>query len=312
MRLIHLAVTCSLVLGSTASLFAADVILKDGQTIATKKPYVVKGKMAILTRTDGSLVSIPVEDIDLGKTAAAAAVKPAAPKTEPAPAAPKKPMTPVEAAMAKGGKRATVVITDADVGASTAVGPDGEKVEKGEGEVSIANASATKTKTGYSINGSVINVGKADVRGVSVTIELVGQNSKTLQTVFGNVAKDSLAPGEKSVFTADVTSEAEAKSFRYVPSWQLTVSVRTAEPGSTSKPETGSSSPKPSTASEANPASLPKTEKSEPPPQPTPQVIPRPDVAPPSANAPVGAPSTPGGVYIPRPSDNQPGQPKTP
>src|SRR5512140_3235171 len=99
MRLIHLAVTCSLLLGSSASLFAADVILKDGQAVATKKPYVVKGKIAILTRTDGSLVSIPVEDIDLGKTAAAAA-RPAAPKAEATPAAPKKPMTPVEAAKA--------------------------------------------------------------------------------------------------------------------------------------------------------------------------------------------------------------------
>ncbi|HEX7580452.1 MAG TPA: FxLYD domain-containing protein [Thermoanaerobaculia bacterium] len=272
----------------------------------------MKGKMAILTRTDGSLVSIPVEDIDLGKTAAAAAVKPAAPKTEPKPAAPKKPTTPAEAARAKGGKRATVVITDDDVGTSTPVGPDGEKVEKGDGEVSIANANATRTTSGYSIKGSVINVGKADVRGVSVTIEAVGENSKAMQTVFGNVAKDNLAPGEKSAFTAEVTSEAEAKSFRYVPSWQLTVSVKTAEPGSASKSETGSSSPKPSAPSEPNPGSRPKAENSEPPPQPTPQVIPRPDVAPPSASAPIGAPSAPGGVYIPRPSDNQPGQPKTP
>lgn len=311
MRLIHLAVTCSLVLGSTASLYAADVILKDGQAIATKKPYVVKGKMAILTRTDGSLVSIPMADIDLGKTAAAA-VKPAAPKAAPEPDAPKKPTTPVEAANAKGGKRATVVITDADVGSATPVGPDGEKVEKGEGEVSIANANATRTKTGYSIKGSVINVGKADVRGVAVTIELVGENGKAMQTVFGAVAKDNLAPGEKSAFTAEVTSEAEAKSFRYVPSWQLTVSVRTAEPGSASKPEAGAPSAKPSTPSEPNAPGRPKAEKSEPPPQPTPEVIPRPDVAPPAASAPIGAPSTPGGVYLPRPSDNQPGQPKTP
>src|SRR5512140_252988 len=310
MRLIPLVVTGSLLLGSFASLYAADVILKDGQTIATKKPYVVKGKIAILTRTDGTLVSIPVEDIDLGKTAAAAAAKPAAPKTEATPAAPKKPMTPVEAAKAKGGKRATVVLTDADVRTSTATGPDGEKVEKGDGEVSIANANAVRTKTGYSVSGSVINVGKADVRGVSVTIELVGENSKTMQTVFGNVAKDTLAPGEKSVFTAEVISEAEAKSFRYLPSWQLTVSVRTVEPGSASKSEAGSPSQKPSNGSEASPASPPKAEKSEPPPQPTP--VPRPDVAPPSANAPVGAPTTPGGVYVPRPSDNQPGQPRNP
>jgi hypothetical protein len=309
MRLIPLLLTCSIAAGLARPAVGADVILRDGQVIATKKPYVVKGKIAILTRTDGSLVSIPVEEIDLGKTAAAAAVKPAAPKTEPTPAAPKKPTTPAEAARVKPGKRATVVLTDADVRTSVPAEPEGEKTEKGDGEVSISGTNATRTKSGYSINGSVVNSGKGDVRGASVTIELVGENSKTLATTRGILAKDLLAPGEKSTFTAEVESETEAKSFRYLPSWQVTVPVKAAEPGSASKPETASSSPKPPPP-ELNPApgSAPKSDKAEA----TPQPIPRPDVAPPSANPPVGAPSTPGGVYIPRPSDNQPGQPKAP
>ena len=45
------------------------VVLRDGSSVATTKPYVVKGKIAILTRTDGSLVSIPVEEIDEEKIA---------------------------------------------------------------------------------------------------------------------------------------------------------------------------------------------------------------------------------------------------
>ncbi len=314
MRLIHLVITCSLALGSTASLFAADVILKDGQSIATKKPYVVKGKMAILTRTDGSLVSIPVEDIDVKKTAAAAKVRPAAPEPEPTSAAPKKATTPAEAARAKAGKRSSVVLTDADVRSSTPAEPDGEKTEKGDGAVTISGANATRTKSGYSINGSVVNSGKGDVRGVSVTIELVGEEGKTLLTTQGTLAKDALAPGEKSTFTTEVEWETEAKSFRYIPSWQVTMSVKAAEPGggASAKKPAPASSTKTSPPPEVNPApgSQPGQERPDPP-RPTPQVIPRPDVAPPSANVPVGAPSTPGGVYVPRPSDSQPGQPKT-
>jgi hypothetical protein len=302
MRLIPLLLTCSIAAGLARPAVGADVILRDGQVIATKKPYVVKGKIAILTRTDGSLVSIPVEEIDLGKTAAAAAVKPAAPKTEPTPAAPKKPTTPAEAARVKPGKRATVVLTDADVRTSVPAEPEGEKTEKGDGEVSISGTNATRTKSGYSINGSVVNSGKGDVRGASVTIELVGENSKTLVTTRGILAKDLLAPGEKSTFTADVESETEAKSFRYLPSWQVTMAVKGAEPGGGA-----SVTPVPTPV----PGSQAGKERAEAPP-PTPQIVPRPDVAPPSASAPVGAPSTPGGAYIPRPSDNQPGQPKAP
>ena len=301
MRLIPLLLTCSIAAGLARPAVGADVILRDGQVIATKKPYVVKGKIAILTRTDGSLVSIPVEEIDLGKTAAAAA-RPATMATEPAPAAPKKPMTPAEAARVKPGKRATVVLTDADVRTSVPAAPEGEKTEKGDGEVSISGSNATRTKSGYSINGSVVNSGKGEVRGVSVMIELLGENSKTLLTTRGILAKDLLAPGEKSTFTAEVESETEAKTFRYLPSWQVAMAVKGAEPGGGT-----SVTPVPTPV----PGSQAGKERAEAPP-PTPQIVPRPDVAPPSASPPIGAPSTPGGVYIPRPSDNQPVQPKAP
>jgi hypothetical protein len=311
MRLISLFVTCLITVLAVRSASGADVILKDGQSIAVAKPYVVKGKMAILTRTDGSLVSIPVDDVDVEKTAAAAA-KPASPAPEPTPAPVKKATTPAEAARAKAGKRSTVVLTDAEVRSSVPAGPSGETKEKGDGAVSISGANATRTKSGYTINGSVVNSGKGDVQGITVTIELVGESGTAMLTTQGTLAKDALAPGEKATFTAEVESETEAKSIRYVPSWQVTMPVKVAEPsgGSSGKAAAGASA-KPSPTPEASP--VPRAQQAQTDsPRPTPQYVPRPDVAPPTASAPVGAPSAPGGVYVPRPADNQPGGTKTP
>ena len=315
MRLVHALVSCVIAAAAAGSALGADVVLKDGQSIATAKPYAVKGKMAILTRTDGSLVSIPVADIDLEKTAAAAKVVPAAPVAE-APPAPKKPATPAEAAKARPGKRASVVLTDADVRSSTAA-PDGEKADKpGGGEVTMGPTSETRTKTGYSISGSVVNSGKGDVSGVAVTIEAVGEENRTLQSTFGRLAKDKLAPGEKATFTAEVETETDAKRFRYVPSQQISVPVKPADgtAAAAAAPSGGSLSKPPPPPKEINPVAgdSPKAARSEPSPEPTPQIVPRPDIAPPAANAPVGAPTAPGGVYVPRPADNQAGPNKTP
>ena len=291
--------------GPVQTVLAADVVLKDGQSIPTVKPYAVKGKMALLTRTDGTLVSIPVEDIDLARTAAASRAVPAPAPREAAKDAPR-PQTLAEAAKIKGPRKATVVFTDRDV-SEGAVQVEGDKAEKGEkeGEVSISGANATRTKTGYSIEGSVVNSGRGDARGVSVTIEMIGEEGKTVQTVYGSLAKDSLAPGEKSAFTATIPAETEARSFKYVPSWQVTVPIKSGDPTQVAR------------SGELPPSAAPPQEAAKPaapPPPPTTEIrtVPRPDVAAPTANAPVGAPTTPGGAYLPRPSDSQATAPKTP
>ena len=307
MRLGHLVFAVLLAAGAGLAALGADVVLKDGQSIPTSKPYVVKGRMALLTRPDGTLVSIPVDEIDLARTAAAARAP--APPPAPAEAAPgvAKPLTLAEAAKIKGPRKATVVFTDRDMSQGD-VQDEGEKAEKGEkeGEVSISGFNATRTKTGYSIEGSVINSGKGDVRGVSVTIEMIGEGGKSVQSVYGNLAKDSLAPGEKSAFSATVPTEAEARSWKYAASWPVTVPIKPADPAVVAK--AGEVPPKAAPPPEevAKPAAKPE------PPTIEIRSVPRGDVAPPTANAPIGAPTTPGGAYLPRPSDSQAAAPKTP
>ncbi len=286
----------AVVLACLAGLAGADEVwLKDGRRIVTKKPLVQKGSLALLTTTDGVLMSIPLSEIDLAKTAAektrAAAATPVPTASIP------KPLTPAEAAKQKSGRRAAVVLTDDTVAHGIGEESGGERKEgEGEGRVDVANTSATKTKDGYSFSGSVINSGASEVSGVSVTVEVVGRDGKTSSSAFAQLAKDTLGPGEKSTFTASTSMEGEAASYRYVPRWQVRVPVKTAGEGKApgdQKPEAeGAPTPAPT-----------------PPPAPTLVPIPRSDVAPPAANAPTGNPAS--GVFIPQNDSPQP-PPKPP
>jgi hypothetical protein len=287
MRRLMLAVA---VLACLAGIAGADEIwLKDGRRIVTKKPFVKKGSLALLTTTDGVLLSLPLSEIDLEKTAAEKA-RGAATEPLPTPGLVKL-LTPAEAARQKTGRRAAVVLTDDSIahgiGDEVAVKKEGE----GAGRVDIANTSVTRSKDGYAFTGSVINGGSAEVTAVAVTVEIVGRDGKTFSSAFAQLAKDKLAPGEKSAFTASAPLEGEAASFRYIPHWQVFVPFKSAEEAAAAARAPGGAPPKPDGGAETAPAT----------PAPTPAPpwvpIPRSDVAPPPANAPTGNPAS--GTFIP-------------
>lgn len=275
------------------------VVLKDGRQVTISKPYVTKGRIAILTQPDGTLLSVPVADIDVAKSAAAnAALKAAPPAKVVAAEAPKKPQTPAEAAKVKSGKRATVVLSDQDVARNYAEA-EGEAKEKGEaeGKVTISGVSAVQSGSGYSISGSVANVGKSNVQGVTVTVEAIGTDNKVFNTVQANVAKESLAPDERAGFSAQVQTDREVKQFRYVPNWQVRVPVQSLSEADKAEVER-----KDAEARRAADEKAAQAAAQAPPPTPAPArpAPSRPDVAPAAANAPSqspGAGSTAG--YVP-------------
>jgi hypothetical protein len=282
-RLLMIATAVFAVVAAGAG--ADEIWLKDGHSITTKKPVVTKGSNALITTVDGVLLSVPLSEIDQAKTAeerTRAAVPTAAPTPNLL-----RPMTPADAARQKTGRKAVVTLTDDSV----AHGFGEEEAEKKPGEVDgrveVSNTSATRGKDGYSFTGSVLNAGAAPVSAVSVTIEFVGKDGKTFSSTYANVAKDSLAPGEKSVFTASAPLEGEAASFRYQARWQSLTPVKKAD-------DKGPAGAKGDAGAEAEPTAVPT-----PPPAPTLVPIPRPDVAPPTANAPVGNPAN--GAFLPPP-----------
>jgi len=285
---------------------AADtIVLRDGRTLQSAGPYMVKGRQALIKQPDGTLVSIPLTEIDVDKTAAERQ-KGEAPAPIPTPSV-RKPLTPAEAAKQKSGRKAALVLTDDEVAQSIG-SSESEKKEEIEERVDIANANASKVKGGYAVTGSVVNSGKSDVSGVSVTIEAIGEANKTIASTFGQIAKDTLAPGEKSAFTANLTTDKDATNFRYVLRWQIRMGVKSAAPGSASGSAGDTSGTPPPTPGATTDQTAPKAEKA-PEAAPTPVPISRPDVAPRSPNAAVGAPTQPGGTFLPKPTGDQPKPP---
>ena len=106
----------ALLFAAGASLFAAAdvVVLKGGTKINLQKPVVQRGNVALLTRSDGTLLSVPMSEIDWKATAAARAAQASARPPGPAVTAP--PQSPAQAARAsRDGPRERVKLTDSDV-----------------------------------------------------------------------------------------------------------------------------------------------------------------------------------------------------
>lgn len=289
----------------TAGPLAADeIILKDGRTLETKKPPVIRGNQAVLVLADGKLVSIPASEIDTAKTAAAAARAAEAAKVPTAVPTAVRPPSLVDAARStRDGRKASVVLTDQDV-AGGDLEPGEEKKAAGVGRVVVSNVSARKGATGTVVTGSVQNTGESVVEGVAVTIEAVGGEGQTVASTFGQLSADALAPGEKATFTAQLDAETSAQNVRVSPRWQ---SGKQAASGADPASSTGRSAP-------AQGATPPGEPTPAPTPVPTPVATrapaPRsPDMPAPPASAPVGAPEKPGGSYVPQPSSNQPKPP---
>jgi hypothetical protein len=294
-----------LVLGFLVGPVSADkVVLKDGRTLDTKKPPVIRGRQAVLQLSDGQIVSVPASEIDQAKTAALAKKGAEAPKVVATPAPVRAPSLVDAARAGQSAKKAAVVLTDQDV-AGGYLEVSTASAEKGEGEVVMGPVTTKKGPTGYVIEGSVMNAGKAPVLGVSVTIEAVGAKGKSIASTFGQLSKDALDPGEKATFRAQIDTAETAERFTYVPRWKILAPPPPKEGEEGEAGRNAESRPREGNEGENEAAPTPAPE---PTPEPTPEPPP-PGWAAPAPNAPVGAPSQPGGSYLPPPSDNQPKPP---
>lgn len=284
-------------------LVADKVVLRDGRTLDTTKPPVIRGRQAVLVLADGKLVSIPAAEIDTEKTAALAKKAAEAPKVSTTPAPVFAPTLVDAARSTQAAKRATVVLTDQDV-AGGYLEVSSASPEKGEGEVVMGPVTTKKGPTGWTVEGTVQNTGKAPVVGVSVTIEALGAKGKSISTAFGQLAKDNLDPGEKSTFRTQIDTDQGVERFTYLPRWKVVAPA--PKEGEKSAEASGAAAAR----KEGGEAGEGATPNPVPPPAPEPTPPPPPPGwAAPQANAPVGAPSTPGGTYLPPPSSDQPKPP---
>jgi hypothetical protein len=298
------------VLLSAAVSFGDVVVLKGGVVINLKKPPAVRGDAVLLTRMDGTLLSVPASEIDREATAAArAAGAPAAPAPTAAPPA-------TLAGAARAGKevpKARVRITDADVSHVEATEPaagtepgeaeKGAETSAGSGRVEVSDYTQEKSGDALVVRGALRNPGGTPAKTVRMTVTALDSKGQTIASTEAGISSGSIEPSKTVAFSVTIPiGTRSVASLRFEPRW-----ISQALPVAAAKPDEAAA--REGTPSGPSPAAPPRT-TAPPPPAPTPYG--RGSLyAPPAPNAP-SEPSKDGKTgYLPGPShpSNQPKPP---
>lgn len=210
------------------------VVLRGGTRIDLQRSWSIQGKMALLTRTDGTLLSVPVSEIDRDATRAANASRPAPVSAAPSLIAP--PATPAQAARAsREGPQARVRITDADVGHEYVEAPpeaakSPERTVSGGAKVEVGSYDQTQTGSLLIVKGTLRNIGATNASSVRLTVSGVDDKGMSFVSSEAAVSKGTIEPGESVSFGASLeVGDAIVTTFRFAPQW-----ISAAPPGSAS------------------------------------------------------------------------------
>lgn len=224
MKTIRLVLLLALSAGAAA---ASDVVvLRGGTRIDLKQPPVRQGSVVLLTRRDGTLLSVPLSEIDQNATAVARSAPAARPAA--ASAAARVPETPAEAAKAaREGPKARVRLTDADVGHYLETGaPSGEEKKEeaaaaGSGaRVDIAEYSQSKSGDNLIVKGTLRNLGTAAALNSRVTVTPIDEKGQTIDSAEASVSNGTIEPGRSVSFSASIpVGSRTVGTMRFSPRW---------------------------------------------------------------------------------------------
>lgn len=277
------------------------VVLRGGGVIPLKQPWVRRGNTAYLTRADGTLLSVPVSEIDREATAAAQTAAPPPPVGQSAP-----PSTPAEVARAaREGPKARVRITDADVSHpleyQALAGAESAKPEAlGGPRVEVVDYTYEKSGPALLVRGTLRNPGQGNADGVRLNVSAFDGKGLPIGGATASLSKGNIESGTSIAFTASMPiGEQSVGSLRFAPQWTGAAPAAPAPAGS--RPAPAPERAGPGTSASAQTA---------PPPAPTPYgrgTL----YAAPAANAPSQAPADGKTGYIPGATspDNQPKPP---
>ena len=297
-----------------ASVAAASdvVVLRGGTRIELKQPPMRQGNNVLLTKKDGTLLSVPYSEIDTAATAAAKTAA-AAPARVPAAEVPV-PQTPAEAARAtRVGPKARVRLTDADVGHELApTGPGDEAAAEGEAatsggdaRVDVADYSQSRAGDNLIVRGVLRNLGSRNALNVRLTVTPHDEKGQPIGSAEASVANGTLEAGKSVNFSATVPiGKATVGIMQFSPRW--TPQATPAEVAAAAAASGTASAAPGSAAAAAAPAA---------PARPAPTPIPYGQgtlYAAPAPNAPSVAPADGKTGYIPGAAspDNQPKPPE--
>jgi hypothetical protein len=279
---------------------------------------VQQGNNALLTRTDGTLFSVPMSEVDWKATAALKAQKSEAPK--PAVVAP--PSTPAEAVRTGKQEKARVKVTDADVGhqaeAPPAIGQEKKASQMPANFPRVELLDYTQQKQGdmLVVNGQLQNPGTLPATNVRLVVTATGEDGVQVGTGAAVLSNGTIEGGKSVTFTASLpVGERVVAALRFSPQWWSPPppppsAGGPSTPGSSSPPSAAAAAPAPGAAATAA-AAAPAAPSQPPGPKPTPYgqgLL----YAAPAASAPTEAPADGKTGYIPGASspDNQPKPPQ--
>jgi hypothetical protein len=246
------------ILGTAAFALSGDVVvLKGGAVVELQQPLVRRGNTAYLTRADGTLLSVPVSEIDKDATAAARAAA-AAPKA-PAIAAAPDASTPAEVVRTRQDvPKARVRITDDDVShplEDPVPAAPGDKKEQTAGGPRVEIADYTQEKNGATlvVKGSLRNPGQGPAENVRMSVTAIDEKGQSIDGTTAVLSKGILEAGQSVDFTASMNvGERTVATVRFAPQW----SAPKLPPPPTPRPGTAAAAEAARAASPA-PASAP-------------------------------------------------------
>lgn len=216
----------SALLSVSASAVAETIVLRGGLRFELKGPPVRKGNTLLVTRTDGTVLAVPVSEVDASATAAARS----APSPAPEPTAPAATLT--EAARAsRDVPRALVRITDADVShaeAAEAAPPkgDGSKAQipneapAGVGRVEVADYTQEKSGDSLILHGTLRNPGATPAINIRMTVTVLDPKGQVIGSGEAGVSNGVIEPSGTAMFTVTIAiGTRPVGSFRFSPRW---------------------------------------------------------------------------------------------
>jgi hypothetical protein len=221
-RLLRQGVAAAAILaGSVAFALAGEVVvLKGGTVVELKQPWVRRGNTAYLVRADGTLLSVPIAEIDREATAAAQQTAPAPSPQIALPAA-----SPADAArVVRDGPKARVRITDADVSHPMELDPvpGEEKKDQSVANVRVEVAEYTQEKTGPTliVKGTLRNPGQGPAEGVRMEVTAIDEKGQPVGGSNATLSKGTVTPGQTVDFTASLNvGDRIVASLRFAPQW---------------------------------------------------------------------------------------------
>jgi len=249
-----------LVFPAAASL-AEVIVLKGGAIVNLQRPPVRKGNNVLLTRSDGTLLSVPASDIDRTATAAANAAPAPAPPPVAAP-----PATLAEAARAgREVPKARVRITDANVAhgdssPAPAAADAPKETASGAGRVDVADYSQEKSGEALVVRGTLRNPGSTIATNVRMTVSALDSKNQPIASGEAGISSAAIEPSKTAAFSITIpVGKVAVGSLRFTPRWASTAPPAEAAADAEAKKAGESTAPAPAAARPNEPPPPPPT-----------------------------------------------------